>query len=464
MPRDSRRKTTPRLEISRAKRFGFDGFAFDAWAGGEGAMQTFETFLKVAEEMKVDFGLTVCFDASCHAVGEGETMVDAYVRTAEFVLKHKDSPNLGRFDGKPLFFGYYSSALGGGDHGSVEERLAREKEGWDAFRERVGEPVFIHGSMDSYNGDWEKVGAGAAKIYDAVGGFLGAGGGGSLGGEVTARAVKEGGALWSQPMSYQYANKSGWVMSWGGLDMLRLNWEAAITNDARVIQFVTWNDYGEESGIAPTTGNGYSVIRVNQYFIEQWKNDGVPPPIGKDEVHLVYRRTAGNPAPWPLYSRRLDCGSVLQVITFLKEPATVEVEGYGAYEAPAGFGFHYFDLKPGELAATVKRGEETVCSVKAPEPVSDRRWREDNTLVAFGTGYDEEWRKDFPAEEPEYYSENGDLDGDGMPNWFEMFFFGKFPDHATATAGDPDDDPDMDFMTNLEEYRNSTDPTKADEP
>lgn len=451
-----------RLEISRAQRYGFDGFAFDAWAG-DNSRDVFETYFKVAEEMGTGFQLTVCFDASCHWAPEGGTVVDAYVQTAEFVLKHAGSPNLATFGGKPLFFGYYSNAIDPGtNQGPVEERLAKEKAGWDSFREKLGTPVFLHGSLDAYNGDWEKVGAGAAKIYDAVGSFLG-GGEGSIGGAVTAKAVKDGGAVWSQPLSYQYANKSGWIISWGGLDLLRLNWKAAIENDSRLIQFVTWNDYGEESGIAPTTGNGYSVIRVNKYFIDLWKN-GAPPAIERDEIHLVYRRTAGNPPTWPLYSRRLDTGAGLQVITLLTAPATIDVPGYGSYEAPAGIDFHDFALQPGPVSATASRDGAAVCAVKAPEPASDRRWREDNTLVAFGTGYEEEWEKDFPDCPVETYAENADDDGDGMPNWFEMFFFGRFPDRSTATAGDPDDDPDVDFATNLEEYRASTDPTRADEP
>ena len=391
-----------RLEISRAMRFGFDGFAFDAWAGGGEAEETFETFFKVAEEMKADFELTICFDASCHWVAEGETMVDSYVRTAKKVLAHKDSPNMARFDGKPLFFGYYSNAIVPDQPGApLADRLAREKEGWDKFRELVGEPVFIHGSMDIYNGDWVNLGAGAAKIYDAVGGFIG-GGDKDRGGPEHAAAVRDGGAVWSQPMSFQYANKQGWVMAWGGLHLLRANWTAAIKNDSRLIQFVTWNDYGEESCVAPTTGNGYSVIRVNQLFIDQWKNGGVMPPAEKDEIHVVFHRAFHDPDPFPLYSRRMTGGGELQVITMLTAPATIEVEGYGSYEAPAGLEFHDFPVKVGPVAVAAKRDGAIVASLKAHEQISDHRWREDDTLVAFGTNYDDEWKKDFPDDAPQY--------------------------------------------------------------
>lgn len=454
-----------KLEISRAKRYGFDGFAFDAWAGGDEAKKRFETFFRAAEEMKVDFGLTVCFDPSCHAVPQGGTMLDAFVETANIVLRHRDSPNLARFEGKPLFFGYFSNGIDPAtNQGSIEERFAVEKKAWDEFRRRVGTPVFIHGSLDNYGGDWGKVGAEAAKVYDAVGGFLG-GGEGSAGGAATASAVIGAGKVWSQPLSFQYANTHGVIIAWNGIDLMRFNWKAAMENKSRLIQFVTWNDYGEESCLAPTTGHGYSPLRVNKYYIDKWKADGEEPKVEKDEVHVFYRRAAYNPDSFPFYSRRQNFGEYTQIITFLKEESTVEVKGHKPYVAPSGMHIEYVPPVPGPVIIRVRRGNplKTVCGIRAVEEISAKRWREDPTIVGYGTGFDEEWGKDFPGVKPEHYSENGDLDGDGLPNWFEMLYFGMFPQMHTATAADPKADPDGDGYTNLEEYENDTDPTFRDE-
>jgi hypothetical protein len=38
------------LDIRRAMRAGIDGFAVDAWAGGQGAKDVFDTLLKVARD------------------------------------------------------------------------------------------------------------------------------------------------------------------------------------------------------------------------------------------------------------------------------------------------------------------------------------------------------------------------------------------------------------------------------
>ena len=35
------------------------------------------------------------------------------------------------------------------------------------------------------------------------------------------------------------------------------------------------------------------------------------------------------------------------------------------------------------------------------------------------------WKADFGDREPWHYREYGDLDGDGLPNWFEMYWFTK---------------------------------------
>jgi hypothetical protein len=48
-----------------------------------------------------------------------------------------------------------------------------------------------------------------------------------------------------------------------------------------------------------------------------------------------------------------------------------------------------------------------------------------------------------------------DTDGDGLPDDWEMFYFGNLDQGAT-------DDPDGDGVSNLAEYRAGTDPTKAD--
>jgi hypothetical protein len=43
-----------------------------------------------------------------------------------------------------------------------------------------------------------------------------------------------------------------------------------------------------------------------------------------------------------------------------------------------------------------------------------------------------------------------------------MYWFGKLLDYSTATVANPNDDPDGDGRTNLQEYLDRTDPTTKD--
>ena len=459
--------TDAKLEISRAIRAGIDGFAFDAWAGGDSARQMLDTFFQAAEEMKVDFGLTICFDPSCHPHGPNDgTMVEQYIKSAKYVLRHVDSPNLARFDGKPLFFGYYSENLVVRKEGGEDWR-SRVSAAWDTWRKALPCPVFLHGSIDAMacvNGqspeEMNALGKWAGKTFDAVGGFLGTDHAWGMNTDLIA-GVKSVGGEWSQPLFYQYSNKRGGIITDSGLNHLRANWDAATRNGSRLLQFVTWNDYGEESCMAPAFGTSYTVTRVNRHLAEKWKT-GREPKIEKDEVHAVFRRAVSIDDVYPFLSRRAPRPSALEINLFLKEPAKVSVVGYGVFEAPAGYSFKQFPLKAGAIQVKVAREGKVVLNWKCPEVVTQNAWREDMTLAAYGTNYEEEWKADFPDVPPFVYTENADNDGDGLPNWWEMIYFGKFPLMSSATVADAKADPDGDGRTNLQEFRDRTNPLVKD--
>jgi len=68
-------------------------------------------------------------------------------------------------------------------------------------------------------------------------------------------------------------------------------------------------------------------------------------------------------------------------------------------------------------------------------------------------GYDrmQGYAWDMGAYESSVY---GDIDADGLPDWWE--------DHHFRGNVNPDDDPDGDLLTNTEEYELGTDPTDED--
>ena len=460
------------LEIRRAMRGGIDGFAIDAWAGGDGAKKVLGHLIRAAERMKVPFYLTICLDPSCHPRGKvpGD-MREQITDTVRYLVKeHGKSPNLARRNGKILIFGYGSCGL----YNPAEVRnLPEGPEKWkrcsDAYRElekAVGVPLYIHycfdreGLRNRRNPEMLAACARwAGENFDAVGAFTGSDWPEFR--KLIADNVKRGKAEWCEPVIFQYNNKGGGLVSYKGLDLLRDRWKSARENQSTLIQFTTWNDYGEDTVLAPGYSTNYTILNVNCYFIDWWKL-GRKPEVREEAIHLIFRRNTNESESYPFQQRRRVDG-VLEVLTLLREPGTVHVERYGEFQAPAGMFYKQFPLQEGKVSAELRRGngKEAVLKVTAPEQVSAKPFREDCSMVCFSSNFEREWQRDFPNDKPLYYSEYGDLDGDGLPNWFEMYYFGEFPLMRSATIADPSADPDCDGISNLDEWKQQTNPLKA---
>ncbi len=486
------------LEIRRALRGGIDGFAVDAWASGENAKKTLDALFAAAEAGQYKFEITICLDPTCL---ESEPSIGGNAAAAITYLldRHGNSLNLARRDGKPLVFGYLSGKLAAscaaetlkGTPGWEErsayraEEIRSEPAGWevmlnayDAIEERVGQPLFFHICMGCFfhagqglqkkdgspgqAGDLIQATAFVGQRFPAVGDFLADGPQERY--DTMARVTREAGAEWCEPIHYQYINWGGRFWLPRGTEMLRQRWERARANNSTLIQFATWNDYTEHTNLAPCYNTRYAMLDLNRYFIDWWKS-GRPPQPEKDKVYLFHRKYPDGAPVYPFKAVHPGKNGVIEVVTILTAPATVRLPGRNVeYKAPVGLHAEQFELTPGRVAAEVLRDGKVVVTLESPEPVTDRPYRTDLGLVGFSTEFAENWRADFGDTAPFYASEYGDADNDGLPNWFEMYWFGKFLDWSTATGADPHDDPDMDGRNNLQEYLDQTDPTAPPAP
>ena len=169
--------------------------------------------------------------------------------------------------------------------------------------------------------------------FGAVGEFLG----GGPTHDRMAAAVRAAGGEWSEPMYFQYEN-----IGWGGnrismgFDTLRDRWQHARQNGSTLIQFVTWNDYTENTCLAPAYDTRYAVLDLNAYFVHWWKTGREPAP-DHDRVYLSYRKYPKGAKIFPFKPKQPDAGGVLEVLTILPRPARVRLPGRDAeYDAPAG--------------------------------------------------------------------------------------------------------------------------------
>lgn len=476
------------LEIRRAMRGGIDGFAVDAWAGGDHSKAMLDALFEAAEAGEYDFSLTITLDPACLG-NQHETKTEAAAAAVRYLLeRHGNSPNLARRKGKPLVFGYLSGILAaayaaetlnqtaGWENRNAyrDPEIRNTPEGWehmlgvyDEIRRRVGQDIYFQFGIGSFfhgvngtEGNLLEAAAYISKRLPAVGEFLADGE--EHRNNSLAPIVTKNGAEWGEPIHYQYLNFGGRYWQPRGTEMLRERWAAARKNNATLIQFATWNDYNENTGLAPGYETRYAILDLNRHFIDWWKT-GDEPKTSKDKIYLFWRKYPERAVVYPFREVGKPQNAVIEVATFFSAPALVQLpEQDLEYTAPAGLHFKQFPLRVGPVKAVVVRNGREVLSLSSPEPITDKPYREALGLQGISSEFQEHWNADFPDEPAFYAGEYADSDSDGLPDWYEMYWFhNRLLDWNVATSVEPDADPDRDGKTNFEEYQEQTDPTTA---
>lgn len=492
------------LEIRRAMRIGLDGFTFDAWAGGGGAIKLLDLMFRICEEKDYPFELTITPDCTCLSDKMEELKPypgNLWVKCVRWLLdKHGKSPKLARRDGKVLILGYgaqwawvaYLWDVAGkklgpnakkADLEAEVNRLRTCEEGWKLMwpvyrkmEEEIGQPIywemdlttglFFHGVQFSGNKDKAILEATriVAQDFPVIGQFLWEGPVPEM-----AKIVVEAGKEWSHPLKLQYENYGYFQAASPGLDWIRGDWQRAREIPSTLIQQITWNDYHECTNLSPGYNSRYAYYDVMGQFIRWWKT-GKEPASDRDRVYIFSHKYTHDSKMFP-FKAKTRADNVIEVLAILPRPARLRMpgrktkDGEDEWEAPAGMSFKQFPLTAGPVIAELLRDGRLEIRLEHPEPVSDRPFRQDTGKTCWSTEEQRLWKEDFGAQTPMFvYSEYGDADKDGLPNWFEMLWFGKFGDMSTATCARPDDDPDEDGKTNLQEYLEQTDPTTAPPP
>jgi hypothetical protein len=460
---------TADLQIRQAMRIGIDGFAVNAWAGGDDAKRFLDALFRVAEANDYPFEISICPDPS--AIRQTTGLTDAIVDAVRYLLdRHGNSPKLARRDGKPIIFGYQSNFLWVHyleklyNYDQTKVDIARTtEEGWalvgDAYanlERMVGRELYIQFDMGAFYHGLQTRGIPAnghvraaeviARHLPAVNEFLP-----SAHTNEYARLVSAAGSEWGQPIYMNYDNpRINWSYGGPGTLELQRRWREARESDATLLQLTTWNDYHENTNIAPGTNNNYAYFDLTGYFIEWWKT-GIQPQPTHDRVYVFSRKYPRGAKMYPFQDYGGTEG-VIEVLTILSQPARIRVPGRGEYDAPVGLFHQHFPVTPGPVKAEVIRNGIVQLVVESPEPVSARPFRQDNGITGISSECAKHWRADFGDRPQEFYSEYGDLDGNGLPNWFVMHWFGHFGDFRTAVGIDPNADPNGDGYTNREAY------------
>lgn len=174
-----------------------------------------------------------------------------------------------------------------------------------------------------------------------------------------AAAAHELGKIWMSPVSPQlFRPKKNdlFYKEAGGSTLFRETWRVAREGDANWVQIITWNDYGEGTEIAPSTGIQYAFYDLTGFY-GTWFKTGQPPTITRDVLYYFHRIMPTGTAPdlnkqaRTFQLRGTDPSQdSIELLAFLTEPGTLEIEIGGAtykQEAAAGITSFKAPLAPG---------------------------------------------------------------------------------------------------------------------
>lgn len=182
--------------------------------------------------------------------------------------------------------------------------------------------------------------------------------------------------VWMQPIAPQDERpKVAAFWETDNTEMFRASWAEAFHQDANYIHLITWNDYGEATEVAPSTGTQFLFYDLSRYFID-WYKAGEPPRIMRDAIYYSQRTQIFDPAkpprptdkpfkhwgPSPVRNR-------VELVALLTAPAALEIEiGPHRKRLPFGAGLvaMTMEAQPGRPVFRIIRGSKVVV-----EKVSD---------------------------------------------------------------------------------------------
>ncbi|MBN1557160.1 MAG: hypothetical protein JW951_03335 [Lentisphaerae bacterium] len=442
-----------RWEIRTARDAGIDGFMFDYGAGYSGAqnrsnrpdrvhcfieMGIFDDFFSVAEAEFPDFKLLLCVDQA--TIRKPSRRTDTI---NQFLDRYGKSPNGLQYDGKLLLTSYRASALPpydfqgcqGAPAGYIFENTRQVIASWGDVFAGLHQPVALIADLPPawlYAKLWNFTDADCRRFFDLwARPFAGLSVFGPLDTPEEQRriytmmndACRKHGKLFGPCVAQGWRrNNLDQRVFMHDAELMLESWKLALELDPGMVQIVTWNDYGEQTDIAPSINHGYALLELNAYFIERFKT-GRPPELEKDSIILAYKRYPGRPEPtdfpdtaepwYPLSEN-------LHVITLARAPAQLVVEGYGTRPVEPGLQNHRFPLQTGPVSAVLVRDGRTAASVNGLSPVVEQPYREMLGTCWISSSFRERFRRDAGFEFDPGHPAFTDLNTNGVADWVEL--------------------------------------------
>lgn len=165
--------------------------------------------------------------------------------------------------------------------------------------------------------------------------------------------------------------------------------ERGIQQDTGIINVVTWNDYAEGHELAPSSNHNFAFAMILNYYREKWLNpDHV---VGEEQTAVFFKKYRHDVKPvfdYELFSEgHVDesAADFIEVVTLLKEPAEVYINGTLAGTAQAGIDEVRIPSEAGPVRFEVKREGQRVLFLEATEAITAQPYRTDRTTYGYST-------------------------------------------------------------------------------
>jgi hypothetical protein len=195
------------------------------------------------------------------------------------------------------------------------------------------------------------------------------------------------GKIWMAPVSVQDNRpRDGVYTEASNTEALRATWDVATSSGAEWVQIPSWNDYSENTSIAPSKSHGWSFLDISAYYMTKWKL-GQSQPVVRDGMYLTHRAQFAAAVPsfaetklMTIRSGSAPARDTVEVLAFFKAATTVTVQvGATTYtwNAPAGVSAQTWPLGAGKVSATAARAGATVSTVTSPVAVTTTPYVQD---------------------------------------------------------------------------------------
>ncbi|MCG5431657.1 hypothetical protein LV457_05040 [Mycobacterium sp. MYCO198283] len=202
------------------------------------------------------------------------------------------------------------------------------------------------------------------------------------------------GKIWMQAVAYQDSRpKVGFYEEPQNGRTNRLAWQIATEQHAEWVQLLTWNDYAENTAIAPSVKHGWRLLDLNAYDIATYKY-GFEPPVVRDALYVSHRTQPAAARPVYPQTKTMElvpdttpAQDTVEVVSFATAPSQLTVSA-GARQhrcqVPAGMGICSFPLATGMVSAAMWRDGRQVTAVQSPYEVVDAPYVQDLQYVVAG--------------------------------------------------------------------------------